>query len=419
MFALIGLLLIFTAFYGFFVDGITFDTIILFFFFVISGYSVLKLSSFFNKGKDKCPKKEKYEHPSHLVQSSNYNSSNYTMNIRSVTGSIKHRVDTNLTEYENWLNFISKGGTNDEWERLKKKNNWKFKESETEKFLKYQEELKPVSDKYYSQLEDVIKPGWSEIYQSKDYNSIFAKFYEQECLENIKLFKEMVTIEKKNDDYLSKRVPAYERLAMLYERQHKYEKALVICDDAIKNDASFKDMIKRKDRLLKKSKPSVTTTKNATILKNNNIQNDRKNLDPNFIDELQRIEASKAYRDSIWNEYYSDYEEKPFISKDRELNTSWLEQAKHFSTQSIIPKKIMKRYSDGLLPGHVYMLYWIDKYKLKRRIPAYFEYKYGIEFLKEKDFLEANGFIENNILTKKGKTAIQKHISVINNHKNH
>lgn len=418
MFALIGLLLIFTAFYGLFVDGITFDTIILFFFFVISGYSVLKLSSFFNKGKDKCPKKEKYEHPSHLVQSNNYNSSNYILNIRSATDSIKHRVDTNLTEYENWLNFISEGGTNDEWERLKKKNNWKFKEPETEKFLKYQEELKTASDKYYSQLEDVIKPGWSEIYQSKDYNSIFAKFYEQECLENIKLFKEMVTIEKKNDDYLSKRVPAYERLAMLYERQHKYEKALVICDDAIKNDASFKVMLKRKDRLLKKPKPAVTTTKNATILKNNNIQNDRKSLDPNFIDELQRIEASKSYRNSIWNEYYSDYEEKPFISKDRELNTRWLEQAKHFPTQSIIPKKIMKRYSDGLLPGHVYMLYWIDKYELKRRIPAYFEYKYGVEFFKEKDFLESNGFIENNILTKKGKTAIQKHINVVNNHKN-
>ena len=65
------------------------------------------------------------------------------------------------------------------------------------------------------------------------------------------------------------------------------------------------------------------------------------------------------------------------------------------------------------------MLYWIDKYKLKRKIPAYFEYQYGIEFIKEKDFLEANRFIENNILTKKGKNAIQKHISVINNHKNH
>ena len=258
MLVLIGFLLIFTAFYGLFVDGITFDTIILFFFFVISGYSVLKLSSFFNKGKDSGPKKEKYEYPSHLVQSSNYNSSNYTMNIRSVTGSIKHRVDTNLTEYENWLNFISKGGTNDEWERLKKKNNWKFKASENEKFLKHQEELNPVSDKYYRQLEDVIKPGWSEIYQSKDYNSDFAKFYEQECLENIKLFKEMVTTEKKNDDYLSKRVPAYERLAMLYERQHKYEKALVICEDAYKNDASREVMKKRYDRLVKKICKSKT-----------------------------------------------------------------------------------------------------------------------------------------------------------------
>lgn len=158
--------------------------------------------------------------------------------------------------------------------------------------------------------------------------------------------------------------------------------------------------------------------KQATTNDNSKKAIDRHKVEPAIIDKFQKIEASNEYRQKVWDIFYSDYIEKPFVSKDRELNTNWLEQAKHFPTQSIIPKKIMKRYSDGLLPGHVYMLYWTDKYKLKRRIPAYFEYKYGIEFLKEKDFLEANGFIENNILTKKGKTAIQKHINVVNNHKN-
>ena len=50
-----------------------------------------------------------------------------------------------------------------------------------------------------------------------------------------------------------------------------------------------------------------------------------------------------------------------FISKDRELNTNWFEQAKTFSQQSLVSKSMMKRYSDGLLPGHIYMLYWLKK----------------------------------------------------------
>ena len=160
--------------------------------------------------------------------------------------------------------------------------------------------------------------------------------------------------------------------------------------------------------------------KQATTNDNSKKAIDRHKVEPAIIDKFQKIEASNEYRQKVWDIFYSDYIEKPFVSKDRELNTNWLEQAIiRKPPMPLVQKKNMKRYSDGLLPGHIYMMYWIDKYKLKRRIPAYFEYKYGIEFLKEKDFLEANGFIENNILTKKGKTAIQKHISAINNHKNH
>ena len=77
---------------------------------------------------------------------------------------------------------------------------------------------------------------------------------------------------------------------------------------------------------------------------------------------------------------------------------------------------MMTRYSDGLLPGHVYMLYWLKKYTNKR-IPAYFEYKYGIDFCKEKDFLYENGFLnESGKPTKKGEKAIENHKNVIENH---
>lgn len=43
---------------------------------------------------------------------------------------------------------------------------------------------------------------------------------------------------------------------------------------------------------------------------------------------------------------------------------------------------MMVRNEDGLLPGHIYMLYWLNKFTNKR-IPQYFEYEYGIDFEKE------------------------------------
>ena len=72
----------------------------------------------------------------------------------------------------------------------------------------------------------------------------------------------------------------------------------------------------------------------------------------------------------------------------------------------------MTRYSDGLLPGHVYMLYWIDKQN-RKRIPSYFEYTYGINFYKEKNFLEDKGYIIDDKITELGKKAITSHYEVI------
>lgn len=142
---------------------------------------------------------------------------------------------------------------------------------------------------------------------------------------------------------------------------------------------------------------------------------DRRAINASKIDQEQKIEASEEYRQKIYKLYYFDYPEMPFISKDRELNTNWIEQAEAFPDQSIIPKFIMTRFSDGLLAGDVYLLYWMDKIH-RKRVPAYFEYKYGICFDKEKQFLEENGFLENNKPTEKGKKAIEEHKDVIENH---
>ena len=142
---------------------------------------------------------------------------------------------------------------------------------------------------------------------------------------------------------------------------------------------------------------------------------ERRSVSSSQVDEMQRVAASKEYRLKIYKKYYFDFPEKPFISMDRELNTNWIGQTETFLEQSIIPKSMMTRYDDGLLPGHVYMLYWLGKYANKK-IPAYFEYKYGINFEAEKDFLAQNGYLEDGKPTEKGNAMIEKHQSVITAH---
>ena len=142
---------------------------------------------------------------------------------------------------------------------------------------------------------------------------------------------------------------------------------------------------------------------------------DRRTITPVQIDDMQKIPASDRYRDKIYNKYYSSYPIKPFISMDRERNTNWLEQAEIFPKQSIIPISMMTPFSDGLLPGHIYLLYWVGK-NGQKKVPSYFEYKYGIEFEKEKQFLISNGYLADNKPTSKGADAIVAHFDIIEAH---
>ena len=116
-----------------------------------------------------------------------------------------------------------------------------------------------------------------------------------------------------------------------------------------------------------------------------NLTVDRKSIEKSQIDNMQKTPASNRYRERIYKKYYSTYPVKPFISLDRERNTDWIEQAQLFPKQYIIPVSMMTPFNDGLLPGHIYLLYWIGK-NGQKRIPSYFEYKYGIEFEKENQF---------------------------------
>lgn len=122
----------------------------------------------------------------------------------------------------------------------------------------------------------------------------------------------------------------------------------------------------------------------------------------------------KTVKQIIIDSFYADYPETPYIADDRPED--WIERAKTFPKQNVIPKSVMKRYADGLLPGHVYMLYWLKKYTNKK-VPSYFEYKYGIDFEKEKEFLYSNGFLNaNNKPTEKGEAAIKRHANIIEKH---
>lgn len=133
-------------------------------------------------------------------------------------------------------------------------------------------------------------------------------------------------------------------------------------------------------------------------------------------EELRTTPASSQYQQLIYSRFYRDYPIKPFISSDREKNTNWLERAEMFPKQSIIPVEIMTRYSDGLLPGHIYLLYWIGKNTQDKKVPAYFEYKYGINVDSEKRYLLRIGLLSADGITDKGKKVIAAHNDVIEKH---
>ena len=157
--------------------------------------------------------------------------------------------DFTKSEYENWLDFLDSGGTSVEWASLKKKYNWTFPESEEEKFMRYGKEVKKVSDAYYSKLQ-IIEGNWSVLYNLGTYNTPIAYKFEQDCLSNIADYKEMLRIDKKYGQKTATNIPAFRRLAMLYEKQGRYEAAIEVCKQAY---AVGMDERSRMARMIKKA----------------------------------------------------------------------------------------------------------------------------------------------------------------------
>lgn len=175
----------------------------------------------------------------------------------------KFTPDFSKTEYDNWLEFLSKGGSSEEWKALKKQNGWKFKRDPVDKHLKFEKEFRPIFNEYYASLQK-IKKDWSVMYNLKEYSGKKAERFERECLHNIAVYKSMYSIETKyGEDHLTA-VEGYKRLAMLYERQGNFEKAANVCKEAIQF-SNLEDMKGRLAIAIKKAGRTPTAEESALI----------------------------------------------------------------------------------------------------------------------------------------------------------
>lgn len=135
------------------------------------------------------------------------------------------------TEYENCLDFIAAGGTSEEWELITASNKFSFKLDKTEIFMQYEKEVKDISKKYFSLMEK-IQQNWSILYNLNEWSGTFASTFEKDCLDDITYYKAMREIDKKYGEKSPTNIPAYKRLAMLYEKQSKFEEAIAVCKEA-------------------------------------------------------------------------------------------------------------------------------------------------------------------------------------------
>lgn len=96
--------------------------------------------------------------------------------------------------------------------------------------------------------------------------------------------------------------------------------------------------------------------------------------------------------ETITHPIYKDYPEQPYISKDRDLD-AWVNTPERFP-YGRVPRSNMIRNEDGLLPGHVVMLWLIDVSEITNQTiaPQYFEYRYGVDAEEAKQLLVSKGF---------------------------
>lgn len=92
-------------------------------------------------------------------------------------------------------------------------------------------------------------------------------------------------------------------------------------------------------------------------------------------------------------ELYKDYQEHPYISPDRDLQ-SWLENPSNFPYAKV-DKKQMIRLEEGILPGDLILLWRVgfNTFTTESIFPAYFEYRYGVNPLESLKLITKLGYM--------------------------
>lgn len=88
---------------------------------------------------------------------------------------------------------------------------------------------------------------------------------------------------------------------------------------------------------------------------------------------------------------YKDYPEMPYINPDRDFDT-FMDKL-DVQKEHLVPKRNMERTEEGLLPGHIILLWRLDlgTFSTESAIPRYFEYIYGIHALDALDYFIEEG----------------------------
>lgn len=126
---------------------------------------------------------------------------------------------------------------------------------------------------YFKTLDD-IESMWSVISNLKLTSGPQVDTFVEKCYTNIAQLHNMINLEKTygHSSDVPRSVPAFKRLAMLYEKQGDYENAINICADAIRigavNDDTKGKMYGRLARLISKSGLEVSDEiKQLTVIK--------------------------------------------------------------------------------------------------------------------------------------------------------
>lgn len=90
---------------------------------------------------------------------------------------------------------------------------------------------------------------------------------------------------------------------------------------------------------------------------------------------------------------YADYPEIPYLSPGRDLE-AWQRTPEKFP-YGVVARSQMERLEEGILPGHVVMLWRVHfaTFTTDSSFPHYFEYRYGVEGGEALATLQDKGYI--------------------------